>query len=249
MADVGVTGHLSGLGRHLVSLEGFSPFQNEESEPGKVEFTVHAGYSIPDPRNLPKAAVDVERQIRSTLACIEKTAGLFVYISSIEVYPRRQGVVFSEDTRIDLREIQGHNGLLKLYLEQLVQARAKRFCIIRPGLMVGRFSRPNSVSRLVAGDTGPYTLGSASAFSLVSHDSVGGFIREVVRVGMTGVWNFSSKESISLGEVATIARNPEVQFGSHQYLTPMVDSSRAEAVMGFPLPSPFELVSAMATGQ
>ena len=235
MVEVAVTGHLSGLGRHLVSEEGFSPFPESASSNYAVDIAVHCGYTMPDPTNLTLAFSDVERQISLTNYFLERTAGLFIYISTIDVYPHNPGIMFSEDTKIDLRDVKGHHAMLKLYLEQLVQKRSDNFCIIRPGLMMGRFARPNTLSLLIAGKPGPYSLASESEFSLVTHDSVGVFINEVCRAGLRGTWNFSSPDTISLREGAEMAGNSRAEFGDHEYLAPAVDSSRAVSTLGAPL--------------
>lgn len=241
-----VTGHRSGLGRYLVSLDGFMPFK--ESESGQSipsQIVVHSGYREPDSLNVEVASQEAERQIRLTRRYIAKSRGLFVFISSVDVYPRSASIKHSETTKIDLRDIRGHHGLLKIYLEHLVKTLAAKYCIIRPSLMLGNFARPNSVSRIMRGDSGPYPLSSESTFALVTHNLVGDFIRKVIHHRLDGVWNLASPDSVSLQEVATLSDNPLVEFGDASYETPAVDTAKAQAILDRPMKSAADTIQEM----
>lgn len=240
---VKVTGSNSGLGKFLVTLEGFEPFQFDETDNSSMHSgIIHAGYRAPNPSDIEAAVSDSLRQVRSTSRLLDLTSQAFVYISSIDVFPKCTDEVFDDEATIDLRSVTGHHGLLKLYLESLVEKAGGRFAIFRPGLMVGRNARPSVLSRIIAGDPGPYTLSSKSTFLPTPHQLVGESVLAFLQGEVSGRWAVVPSGPVSLEEVADMAGNRAAQFGQHLYCSPRIKVARLEELIGKKSPSGKEVI-------
>ena len=249
-ASMKVTGSKSGLGKFLVTLDGFEPFQVDKTEkPSIYAGIVHAGYRAPNPSDIEGALSDSLEQIRSTSRLLKLFSANFVYISSIDVFPKCTDEVFDEGTSIDLRSVTGHHGLLKLYLESLVEKSADRFAIVRPGLMVGSNARPNVLSRVIAGDPGPYTLSPKSTFLPTPHHLVGKSIQAFLQGESSGRWAVVPSGPVTLEEVAIMSGNRGAQFGQHLYLSPTIEVGRLEELLGEKTPSGQEVIEMLLSNK
>jgi nucleoside-diphosphate-sugar epimerase len=229
-----VTGAGSGLGRFAAERLGAIPFTRASSVDSfrgrHFELIVHAAFN-----RCGNAAGDgMARIVRDNLILTEQLLTLeyrtFVFISSIDVYPAT-GSRHHEDEAIDPAAIRGLYGLTKFMAESLVRTGAPRHIILRPGLLIGDYMRPNSVSRILA-ESGPVelTLSAGSTFYLVGYLDVLDLIQELLDRGKTGTFNVVRSRAVSLGEVAE-AGGRQPRFGAYRYDSGEIANEKAAALV------------------
>ena len=108
------------------------------------------------------------------LASIANAKAIFVYFSSIEVYPSKNNYIFDEEEIIPVDRSINLYGLTKLMGEQIVSRTCEKHVIIRPGLLIGEFMRPNSLSKVIDWRSRPnkISLSHDSEFYIVSYEEV-----------------------------------------------------------------------------
>lgn len=238
-----VTGSNSGLGKYLSSLSGYSPLDLFQLPTQPVnKGIVHAAYRQPNPTDFGKAEREARDQIELTSRLLSVFRGTFVFLSSVDVYPKGTKTPLDENAELDLRSVEGHHGLLKLYLENKVVEHSQNHAVLRPGLMLGASARPSTLSRILSGDPGPYGLSGESTFLPITHELTEGVIRAIVEQGLSGRWSVVPGTSITLREAAEIAGNSQVQFGSQTYNSPSLRVDRLSALIGEKVPSAREVV-------
>jgi len=225
-----ITGFNSGLGKFLVeefSGVKYDPRNIEEIKSAKPKTVIHCGYRYPSVTDAVEALSQMElaRESISRISALEGTVKL-IFISSIDVYPYSSNICFDESNSIDLRDIRGVHGFLKLSLEQHVMKKFKNFVILRPALMLGDYIRDNSVTRILTSDPCKLSIESNSTFNLISHQSVADFIHIARNLDLTGIFNLTSSTDISLRTVASLAGRQNIEFGKALYQTPQVDNSK-----------------------
>ena len=147
---------------------------------------------------------------------LEVECDVFVFVSSIDVYPRND-VLHTEDEQIDAARITGLYGITKLMAESLVRSKARRYIILRPGLLLGQYMRQNTVSRIASGDIASHTLAAESTFYLVGYAEIWELISQLLARGMTGIYNAVRKNPVSLSDVAEVF-GCKPKFGEYRYI-------------------------------
>jgi len=140
----------------------------------------------------------------------------FIFLSSVDVYPKKDQGLHSEDEVIDLNSVENIYGVMKLMTEAVVRNNAHDFLILRASALLGKYSRRNSLIKMLEDDNCSLTLSGASSFNYVLHLDVIDFIILSIRQNITGIYNIASSKNIMLFEIAEIL-NKEVKFGSYRY--------------------------------
>ena len=228
-----VTGHKSGLGKFLLEEFGgdkYDPRYAEQPNLVGPKTIIHCGYQYPSVTDASKALSQMELAMESLSRAMSLigTAKL-VLLSSVDVYPYSPNSSYDESSCIDLRDIQGVHGFLKLALEHHVMRNFKNFLILRPALMLGNHIRENSVTRILTSETCDLSIGPNSTFNLITHQSVADFLRVACELDLTGVYNLASSTNLSLASIASLAGRQNVKFGEGLYRTSQVDNSKVSS--------------------
>jgi len=221
-----VTGASSGLGKHCYEdfhafrfiRDDFSNFNGIINEAKKKTFDaiVHSAFNVfspTDDRMLYAYLTDNLLLIRKLLSIPH---GKFVFISSIEVYPKTIKV-HCEDEKIDISELETVYGIMKLMAESIVKAESSNWLILRPTALLGKHSRQNSLMRLLVKEH-PDLPSGKSEFNYILHSDVLDFIKIALEQNLTGVFNLASVENIRLADVASYFKK-NVEFGEYRYMT------------------------------
>lgn len=232
-----VTGVRSGLGRALCQQfeaaalsrkNGETLFAGEE----KFDVVIHCAHSRAKDVTTDNLGAYLEDSIDLTDRVLRLCGGVFVLISSISVYP--PGHSLREDEPIKLDDVPGFYGVAKLVSEARVRTWAQRSggraIVLRLSSMLGPYSPPNVTTRILTGTATSVPLTSGSRFSYVFHHEVGELIAALVGGSDSGIFNVAASDTITLGEVAQMAGR-SVEFGSIQYLAPVVGIDKAAAIL------------------
>lgn len=167
----------------------------------------------------------------------------FIFISSIDVYPRTEGVRLEDDV-ISPDYSKGMYGVTKLMSEAIVASSCKNFLIIRAGALLGKYSRKNSLTRILDEKGCVLSLDAGSKFYYVLHSEILRFIESAVEKDIQGIYNAVPGAPVTLSEIALMAGN-DVRFGGYRYdpgeisnkkitkIFPAFENTSMDAVMRF----------------
>jgi nucleoside-diphosphate-sugar epimerase len=229
------TGTSSGLGRHIhESMGGIALSRNtsaEEREALKksgVDVIVHCAFNS-------RMAVDsdalydyIKDNVLLTEEMVSIPHGKFVYVSSVDVYPKVSGI-HSEEDIINIDSVDNLYGTVKLMSESIVRSRSDKFLILRSSAMLGKHARKNSLIRMIEEDECVLSLSGNSRMNYILHTDVSDLIRLSIDNDMKGIYNMISSKNIVLSEVADIL-GKKVQFGSYIYDVGDIDGDRIRSI-------------------
>jgi nucleoside-diphosphate-sugar epimerase len=230
-----VTGAASGLGRYLA--ERFNADTVTRDRPvdalgarrAPYDAIVHCAFNMS--RHI--APAQIQAYLRDTIDLTEAVAGVphraFVLLSSIDVYPAGPGP-FTEDTPLDAFTARNLYALCKMASEAAVGRLATNPLILRAGLLLGFYMRPNNLTRLVRGDPTPLTLTADSSFHCVGYADIATVIQHAMTVGLTGTYNAAFCPDVTMAAVADrFGRTPV--FGRFRYQAPPIVNERLRAAV------------------
>lgn len=152
----------------------------------------------------------------------------FVYISSVDVYPKTPGP-HRETDPLQIDSARGVYAMTKLMSEAVVLRAAQHPLILRPTALLGANSRRNSLIRLIEDDPRPLSLSGDSAINYVLHEDVADFIAMALETGLEGTYNAASTGTVTLAEVAE-RHGKRTAFGRYLYDVGSIDNARIAAL-------------------
>ena len=176
-------------------------------------------------RNLYKYLKDT---ILLTLELTDIPCKKFIYISTIDVYPKN-GNIHSEDELISIFDHNSLYSLTKLYSESIIREHFKNYLIIRIGMPLGKHTRKNNLLKIIFDDNPVITLTRDSAFNCVLYSDILNFILEAVKNDFHGTYNAVSNDSISLYELSEKTRK-KIRFGDYFYKCDNISNTKIVSV-------------------
>lgn len=152
----------------------------------------------------------------------------FVYISTVDVYPRT-GVLSHADDDTDISPLSGPYAFTKLFSETVVVKEGMRALVLRPTTLLGSKMRPNSTLRLLTERNSRLFLSARSRFNYVLHDDIVRFVEHALRTDLAGIFNIASSTPILLGDVAS-ELGLSAEFGSYDYDVGLIDQGPAASI-------------------
>lgn len=225
-----VTGTDSGLGRALLDRFGTTALTRREDplalqQEAPFDAVVHCAFDhSPD---------DDATKIKANLALFDAVHAIpcrcFIYISSIDVYPKG-GVPRHESETVSPMPDDDPYRTIKIACEARLRSNAGQHLILRPTALLGRSARPNSLIRMMRDPQCSLSLSPASRFNYVLHEHIGHFILSALREGLNGIFNIATTGNLRLDEVAEIlAARPE--YGKFLYDVGDIDNRKAQSVL------------------
>ena len=235
LKSVLVTGNQSGLGKYIFNRIGETGLDQDLPEAkGKrlldrgADVIVHCAFR-------PARGVDSDSlgkyyrdNIRLTHELVKSPPRVFVYLSSLDVYPR-DGKTHSEDDPIPLDDVSGLYPLAKLLSEAVVREYCPRHIILRPGALLGKDARPNSLTRIAFEEDCALSLSGDSFFNYVLHRDILDFIVLAVERKAYGIYNAAASEGITLNDIAALL-GKKVSFGTYRYDAGDPDTGKITAI-------------------
>lgn len=225
-----VTGAASGIGRYLA--ERFNAAIVTRDQPlamlGEVskpyDAILHCAFNMR--RDVGPA--QIKEYLQDTIDLTEAVARVphraFVILSSIDVYPVGAGIC-DEDVKLDAFVPRNLYALCKMASEAAVARLATNPLILRAGLLLGPYMRPNNLTRVVRGEKAALTLTSDSSFHCVGYADIAALIKHAMTAGLTGTYNAAFCPAVTLAEVvARFDRKPI--YGKFSYQTPRISNER-----------------------
>lgn len=152
----------------------------------------------------------------------------FIFISSIDVYPRSAGK-HSEEEIIDMDSVEGIYAVTKLMAESIIRKNSPDCLILRAAAFLGKYSRKNSLIRIMEGEGCSLSLSGDSTFNYILYKDVLRFIEYAIDKGLGGIYNITSSSNISLLAVAGMF-NKNVNFGRYRYEAGNIDNRKVVSV-------------------
>ncbi|MBM3272689.1 NAD(P)-dependent oxidoreductase [Candidatus Kaiserbacteria bacterium] len=225
-----VTGAASGIGRYLA--ERFNAAIVTRDQPlatlGAIskpyDAVLHCAFNMR--RDVGPAQINeyLRDTIDLTEAMVRVPHRAFVILSSIDVYPVGVGIC-DEDAKLDAFVPRNLYALCKMASEATVSRLATNPLILRVGLLLGPYMRPNNLTRLVRGESGALTLTSDSSFHCVGYADIAALIEHAMTVGLTGTYNAAFCPAVTMAEVAVRFDRKPI-YGTFSYQTPQISNER-----------------------
>jgi len=228
------TGILSGLGKHIYEKFGglgwTRQISTEDCEGIKrkgVDVIIHCAFNS-------RQSVDSDSlydYVADNLLLTEELVYIphqkFIFISSVDVYPRPG--LRAENEVIDVNDASGIYGITKLMSEAIVRQHCSNHLILRCVALLGRYSRKNSLIRIIEDEPCALTLSGDSRFNYILHSDVSDFIRFAMKHDIRGIYNVSSSENVVLSAVADML-GKQVNFGAYPYDVGDIDNSKISSI-------------------
>jgi dTDP-4-dehydrorhamnose reductase len=194
---------------------------------GRYSVIVHCAFNMR--RDVQSA--DLHAYLADTLFLTREVARVphrkFILLSSIDVYPATD-TEQDEDSPIPAFEPRNLYATAKLACESIVLHECENALIIRAGLLLGKYMRPNNLTRVLRGDPGPVTLTADSAFYCILYSDVLEFVRLALERDLRGVFNAFRRPAVTLEELA-VRFDRGVSFGRFRYSPPALSNARIAA--------------------
>ena len=230
MTDYLVSGTGSGFGRHAREVFGAQSWDRDTLETERqqlvndgVDVVIHSAFNSSSAVDSDNVAQYVRDNLLLTADLLSVPCDLFVFMSTVDVYPR-DGVRHSEDEVIDLDEVSGIYGMMKLMSEGLVREREGCHLILRCSSLLGPTIRGNTLTRLLDGGR-EVGLSPESRFNYVRYADVSSFIDTASRTNLSGTFNVTSGDDVSFSDVVAEI-SPNLEFGNYVYDCGLTDNSK-----------------------
>ncbi|MBI4430175.1 MAG: NAD(P)-dependent oxidoreductase [Candidatus Omnitrophica bacterium] len=224
MATYLISGHESGLGKHLKECFGGRGLGRNTplEEMGRlrqegVDIIIHCAARRPQAVKSDALFPFIDDNIFLTDRMIQIPHKKFICISSIGVYPKTVDPHHEEED-IPLEKAPDFYAVCKLISEALVKQKCRNYLILRCAALLGVHARPNSLIKIAEEDRPTLTLSADSVMNYIRHSQVADFIKFSVGSNLQGIYNVCSRENISLLKVAEMLRK-KVNFGTFRYST------------------------------
>lgn len=139
----------------------------------------------------------------------------FIFFSTAGLYPKNTEL-HTEDEIIDLDNVRGIYPTTKLISESIVRNNCPNYLILRPTSLLGKYSRKNTIIRMMEGKTTDFHLSGESRYNCVLHSDILDFINFSIRNDIIGIYNIASFGNVLLSDIAEMFSR-KVQFGDHMY--------------------------------
>jgi nucleoside-diphosphate-sugar epimerase len=230
------TGILSGLGKYLhenlggISLtRATSPEDMEKIKKEGVDVIIHCAFNSRRGINSDSLYHYLEDNVLLTEKLVFIPHKKFIFLSSVDVYPKK-AIVHSEDEIIDVDSINGIYGITKLMSESIVKNHCENYLILRGTALLGKYTRKNSLIKIIEDEECILTLADDSRFNYVLHSDILDFIKFSIDHDLVkGIYNLASSENVTLSEVANML-GKKVKFGTYLYDVGNIDNSKISSV-------------------
>lgn len=229
-----VTGASSGLGKFLCEQLPALAYSRNNPQASLKEIEqpfdaiIHSAFNVNRDINSKNFSQYINDNLNLTQQLLSIPHKKFIFISTADVYPR-DTTIWKEEDEFSIEKVQGLYGLTKLIAETLVKNATKNYLILRPTALLGLYSRPNSLIKMLRGETNQLTLSADSTFNYILHQDVVEFIRIALNQDLYGTYNLSATGEMMLGEVAK-QLNHEIKFGSYTYNVANICNQKATKI-------------------
>ena len=217
-----VSGNKSGLGRYLfeslgaIGLDRNTSFEKREDLKKKgADIIIHCAFNYSREVSSQSLFPYFKDNVLLTKELAMIPHKKFIFISSVDVYPKNREI-HKENEIIGLDSIEGIYGITKLISESIVRNYCKNHLILRGTAFLGKYSRKNSLIKIIKEKNPSLTLSPKSDFNYVLYSDVADFLKTAIKKDLKGIYNLASSENITLTGIARTFKK-KVKFGKYQY--------------------------------
>lgn len=230
-----ISGTTSGLGKYfkgqLNAIEysrklGFDESLCQGVRPFKA--IIHCAFNANHKVSYSSIQQYVDDNVQLTQKLLKIPHKKFIFISSSDIYPRKE-TVWCEEDDFQISEVDNIYGFSKLFSEALVKSHSENHLILRPTAFLGTDARMNSLMKVLSNTTGALSLSPQSSFNYILHTDALAFIHRAIENNLTGIYNLAANTSITLGEVAELFNN-KINFGSYTYKVSNLSNEKVKKV-------------------
>lgn len=229
------TGISSGLGKYIYENLGgigltryLSTEERERIKNRGADIIIHCAFNSRREINSDSLYHYLEDNVFLTKELVSFPHKKFIFLSSVDVYSKK-AIIHSEDEIIDMDSISGIYGITKLMSESIVKNHCPNYLILRGAAFLGKYSRKNSLIKIIEDKECILTLSGNSIFNYVLHSDILDFIEFSIDYELKGIYNLASSETITLSEVADML-GKKVKFGTYFYDVAKIDNSKISSV-------------------
>lgn len=230
------TGSLSGLGKYIFDQFGGIAWTRDISDTAKkklkskgVDIIIHCAFNSSKSINSNNLYAYLSDNVLLTEELINIPHNKFVFISSVDVYPKDKKR-HKEDEVIDVNEIDGVYGITKLMSESLVKNKCHNFLILRCTSLLGKYSRQNSLIKILKENNPTLTVRGNSVFNYILHSDISDFIAYALKQDLGGIYNVASSDNVTFSEVVEML-GEKVNFGAYYYNVGNIDNSKIVSIL------------------
>lgn len=230
-----ITGNKSGLGKYLFeNLGGIGWDRNtsfktrEKIKKSKIDIIIHCAFNSSREITSESLFSYVEDNVFLTKELVSIPHKKFIFFSSVDVYPKNKKN-HSEKEIINPNYVEGIYGITKLISESIIRNYCKNYLILRGSAFLGKYSRKNSLIRIIEDEKGVLTLAGDSEFNYVLYPDILDFLKIAIKKDLKGIYNLTSLEKITLSEIAK-NQGKKIRFGNYLYTTGEADNTKIYAV-------------------
>jgi len=214
-----ITGTNSGLGHYLkekIFCESFCRSNNNiQNNTNSYDVIIHCAFNMKRFDSDEYFYEYIEDTINLTKSLTSLNHKLFIFISSIDVYPIN-GQKHSEKEIINPNELKGIYPTFKLACESIVKEKSKDFLILRPGILLGNFMRSNNLTKILSGKSNKITLSEKSSYHCVLYEDILSTIEYSLNSTLTGIYNIVRSKEVKINSLVK-RFNPNLKFGTYNY--------------------------------
>jgi nucleoside-diphosphate-sugar epimerase len=238
MADFNllISGTASGLGNAFHRTLGGTPLVRGMSLDDPLiratqpfDAIIHCAVNTKKPVMMSHAFDYLDDNLLLTQRLLEIPHKRFVYISTLNVYPRLSRPI-AEDEDVDLSSLSGPYAFTKLFSELLVREHSDSYLILRLATLLGPVMRPTVTRRLLTEKWCQVGLSAESRYNYILQSDVVAFVRLALYTDLSGTYNLASREAVTLSDMAR-QLNLATTFGTKYYDIGPINSMRAAGLM------------------
>lgn len=172
---------------------------------------------------------DYKDYIRDTIILTENLLKIphkkFIFISTIDVYPKKIDLA-EEDSDFDIEHVEGIYAKTKLICENLVRNSSANFAILRPSAILGKYSKKNSLMKILDDQKESITLSAKSSFNYVLYGDILRLVQIIIKQDLQGIYNIAASSNIQLSDITKKYKTENINFGKFCYETPKISISK-----------------------
>lgn len=229
------SGTSSGLGRHIYETLGgmgwtrqLAVGERREMKRMGVDVIIHSAFNSARSISSESIYAYLSDNVLLTVDLAAIPHHKFVFVSSVDVYPKAP-VSHLEKELIQMDDVNGVYGVTKLMSEAIVRANCPNFLILRCVSLLGKYSRRNSLIRIMEDDPCKLTLSNDSRFNYILHSDVSDFILFAIERDIQGIYNVASGGNLHLSEISEMF-GKNVQFGNYKFDIGNIDNNKISSI-------------------
>lgn len=226
-----VTGHKNGLGKYFFEKfdaigwdKDISSKQVSNLKKKGVDIIIHCAFNSSPEVDNESLFTYLQDNVFLTKELVSIPHKKFIFFSSVDVYPKDKDK-HSEKEIINLNSVENIYGITKLISESIVKNYSKNYLILRCSAFLGKYSRKNSLIKIIEKEKCKLTLDKNSEFNYILYEDVLNLIQKSIKRNLKGVYNLASSQNIKIYEIAKIF-NRKVKFGNYHYNSGKIDNRK-----------------------